>query len=300
MLAIEVFIKIYKLIIQVTIVTMKLIADSGSTKTDWYIIDDGVDIKKVLTKGINPFYQTTEEIFENLALNFPSLGKQVDEILFYGAGCANEEKNKVVEDAIRTFFSPKKIFVASDLLGAARSLCQDKEGIACILGTGSNSCHYNNGEIIKNVSPLGYKLGDEGSGAVIGEKLVSDILKKQLSAATIEMFFDRYKVSPSEIINNVYGRAFPNRYQAQFTKFIADNIYIEELENIVIYCFEEFVRRNLLQYDGLKSLKTYYTGSIGFHFKEQLIKVADKNKLIIGAITKSPMEGLVKFHNYAK
>lgn len=275
---------------------MKLIADSGSTKTDWCLIYDDSSMERILTPGINPFYQTTLEIVTNLEEGFPNIDGTIHELFFYGAGCANEEKNRIVENAIFEFFAVEEVFVASDLLGAARSLCQDGEGIACILGTGSNSCHYRDGDIIKNVSPLGYKLGDEGSGAVIGEKLVSDVLKKQLSAATIEMFFDRYKITPTEIIDNVYRKTFPNRYLAQFTKFIADNIHIAELENIVLYCFDEFVRRNLLQYDGLSTLKTYYTGSIGYHFKEQLIKTAEKNKLMIGDITKSPMEGLIKFH----
>jgi N-acetylglucosamine kinase-like BadF-type ATPase len=279
---------------------MKLIADSGSTKTDWYITSKEGAVKKISTHGINPFYQTISEIVTSLEKDFPNIEGDIEEIFFYGAGCANKEKCTVVKNAICEYFNIEKVLVASDLLGAARSLCQEKEGIACILGTGSNSCHYKAGEIVKNVSPLGYKLGDEGSGAVIGEKLVSNVLKKQLSAATIEMFFERYKITPSEIIDNVYRTTFPNKYLAQFTKFIADNIHIAELENIVLFCFEEFVRRNLLQYDGLYYLTTYYTGSVGYHFKEQLIKTAEKNKLIVGGITKSPMEGLIKYHNHVK
>ncbi|MDF1550027.1 MAG: ATPase [Bacteroidales bacterium] len=276
---------------------MKIIADSGSTKTEWSLIDDKGNRNTVITAGINPFYQSTQEILENLQQDFSIRSTNVQEIFFYGAGCANPEKNKIVENALSAFFKAERIVVESDLLGAARSLCQDKEGIVCILGTGSNSCYYNGNKIEKNVSPLGYKLGDEGSGAVIGEKLIADILKKQLSEETIKLFFETYKILPSEIMDNVYQKKFPNRYLAQFTKFITEHIDIKELEDIVLFCFGEFVRRNLKQYANLHALQAHFTGSVAFYFQAQLKKTAIKNNLIIGNITKSPMEGLIKYHN---
>ncbi len=276
---------------------MKLIADSGSTKTEWCLVNNDKSTRKIITSGINPFYQSTHEILQNLHDDFPAIKASIDEIFFYGAGCGNIEKNKMVENALKNFFNSVKITINSDLLGTARSLCQEREGIACILGTGSNSCKYNGKYIEKNVSPLGYYLGDEGSGAIIGKKLVADILKNQLSSTTIELFFDTYKTKVSEIMENVYKKKFPNRYLAQFTKFISNNIEIEELERIVLFCFDEFVKRNLLQYDNIQNLKTNFVGSVAYYFNKQLKKIMDKNHLAIGIITQVPMEGLRKYHN---
>ncbi len=276
---------------------MIIIADSGSTKTDWCVLESNKVYQSVKTIGINPYYQSDKDILKGLQQDFRISFKDVEQIYFYGAGCANAEKTELVKKALSQFFNTNNITVNSDLLGAAKSLCQDDEGIACIMGTGSNSCHYKAGRIIKNVAPLGYRLGDEGSGAVIGEKLVSDILKKQLSASTIKMFFDKYQVTADEIINNVYTKNFPNRYLAKFTKFISENLHIKELENIVLSCFDNFIQRNLMQYDKIIQLKVHFTGSIAFHFKNQLEKNMNKYGLSIGKITKSPMEGLILYHN---
>ncbi len=275
---------------------MILIADGGSTKTDWCLQVGNDQYERIKTSGINPYYQSEEEIANSLMQEFSLPKTQIEQIFFYGAGCANAKKNAIVQSALNQCFKTKNIEINSDLLGAARSLCQEEEGIACIMGTGSNSCHYKGGKIVKNVSPLGYRLGDEGSGAVIGEKLVSDILKKQLSASTTEMFFARYQITADEIIENVYRKKFPNRYLAQFTKFIFDNPHIKELEDIVLFCFDDFVRRNLLQYDRIMKIKVNFTGSIAFHFQPQLLKTMQKYKLTIGKISSAPMEGLMAYH----
>ncbi len=275
---------------------MEIIADSGSTKTDWCIYDQTNQLERVKTTGINPYYQSHDEILNSLRNEFSSSHKSVEKIFFYGAGCANDKKNAIVKAALSQYFHTDNILVNSDLLGAARSLCQNNEGIACIMGTGSNSCHYQNGAIVKNVAPLGYRLGDEGSGAVIGEKLVSDILKKQLSVSTTEMFFARYQITADEIIENVYRKKFPNRYLAQFTKFISDNLHIKELENIVLFCFDNFIERNLLQYDRIMKLDVNFTGSIAFYFQKQLKECLDKYDITIGKISKSPIDGLILYH----
>ncbi len=279
---------------------MVIIADSGSTKTDWCVLKNNKLCEYAKTIGINPYYQTTKDILTGLQQDFKLSFSNIKQIYFYGAGCANATKNKIVKSALNQFFNTANITVNSDLLGAAKSLCQEEEGIACIMGTGSNSCHYKTGRIIKNVAPLGYRLGDEGSGAVIGEKLVSDILKKQLSTSTIEMFFEKYKITVDEIIENVYTKNFPNRYLAQFTKFISENIHIEELENIVLFCFDDFIKRNLMQYDKLAELKVHFTGSVAFYFKNQLEKSMTKYRLSIGKITQSPIDGLILYHKRTK
>ncbi len=279
---------------------MVLIADSGSTKTEWCLLSKGSILNKCITKGINPFYQTSANILQNLREEYTLNNTKPQAIHFYGAGCANEEKNNIVRKALLEFFGDVHITVDSDLMAAARSLCTHTEGIACILGTGSNSCHYDGVTIVENVSPLGFIVGDEGSGAVIGKKLVADLLKKQLPNTIIELFFKTYKTNQAEILDKIYKQPFPNRYLAQYTKFISENIHLPELENLLIVSFKEFIERNLLQYENISQLKINFTGSIAFHFKEQLEKALAHFNLQLGSISQAPMEGLIAYHNELK
>ena len=203
---------------------MILIADSGSTKTCWCVVSNGELLSQVITDGINPFYQTDLEIIALLDTQLiPKLENiEIDQIYFYGAGCSFPEKKVLVSRALVRFFSNAMIEIQSDLLGAARSLFQHKKGIACILGTGSNSCFYNGVEIVENVSPLGFILGDEGSGAVLGKLFVADCLKNQLPVALKEKFLSKYDLTPAIILDNVYKKPFPNRFLAQFTPFLLE------------------------------------------------------------------------------
>ncbi len=276
---------------------MILIADSGSTKTDWLLTsEDGKTENSCTTKGINPFYQNSDEILVLLQNELAIPTDKVNQIHFYGAGCANEEKNKLVQTALNVFIPKAEANIYSDLLGAAHALCGNQQGIACILGTGSNSCLYNGKTIVHNVSPLGYIIGDEGSGAVIGKLLISDILKKQLPHPIIETFFNEYNTSRDEILNHIYKQPFANRYLAQFSKFIYKNIHYPELETIVINSFNSFISRNLLQYNDIKYHKIHFTGSIAYYFKEQLSNTLQNYNLTLGNIYKSPMNGLAKYH----
>ncbi|MCG8580117.1 MAG: ATPase [Bacteroidales bacterium] len=276
---------------------MILIADSGSTKTEWCLTSNGSIISKCITKGINPFYQTSADILQNLKEEYTLNNTKPQKIHFYGAGCANEEKNNIVKKALTEFFHIDDITIDSDLKGAAHSLCQKKEGIACILGTGSNSCLYDGQNISHNVSPLGFIIGDEGSGAVLGKKLMGDILKNQLPESIIELFFNKYNTTPAEILDNIYKKPFPNRYLAQYTRFLSENIYLKEIEAIVLQAFDEFIVRNLRQYAHAEELNIHFTGSIAFHFKAQLEKALTKHNLKLGTISQAPMEGLVEYHN---
>lgn len=275
---------------------MILVADSGTTKTEWCTISDRGTSETVVTPGINPFYQETENISAILHKEFTA-AKKFDAIYFYGTGCINQKKQDVVKKALLKVFETEHIFIGSDLLAAAHSLCQDKPGFACILGTGSNSCYYNGSEIVANVSPLGFILGDEGSGAVLGKKLIGDVLKKQLPQFLIDDFFETYHTSAAEILENVYKKPFPSRYLAGYTKFLSKNIKHPEIENIVSTGFGEFVTRNLLQYPEIDRTPIHFTGSIAFYFEEQLRKVIDKQHLILGNIERTPMTGLVRYHN---
>lgn len=276
---------------------MILVADGGSTKTEWKIISEGIPSESIITSGLNPFFLTGQEIYFHLKKELGSLsGKSFSKVFFYGTGCNSVLKENIIRGAIEKLLSPRDIFVGSDLLGAARSLCQDAPGIACIIGTGSNSCYYDGSAIVSNVSPLGYILGDEGGGAVIGRKLVSAVLKKQVPAKVIDRFFETYKLTPAEILENVYMKPFPNRFLGQFARFISSNIDIPELQDIITSSFDEFIKRNVLQYPEAKILPVNFTGSIAYHFRPFLVDLLNKNNLKTGIITSSPIEELIKYH----
>ncbi len=276
---------------------MILVADSGSTKTSWVLADKETGRKlSCKTQGINPFYQNFDEIHTLLDSEFSLEKSKVSEIAFYGAGCANAEKNLIVERALRVFFDIEKISISSDLLGAARSLCKHSSGIVAILGTGSNSCLYDGKDIVKTISPLGFILGDEGSGAVLGRKLVADVLKNQLPEMTISNFYNMFGQTAAQIMENVYRQPFPNRYLASFTIFLSKYIEEEPLLNLVKVSFTEFFERNIKQYDE-SSIKTIsFTGSIAWHFRDVLGLCAKDCGYQIGSVIKDPVEGLVNYH----
>jgi len=276
---------------------MILIADSGSTKTEWKIIGEGKAHESLFSKGINPFFLSDEGIFELLESELGNLkDEKIEAIFYYGTGCNSEIRNNTVRSALNRFFITDRIFIGSDLLGAARSLCQDSPGIACIMGTGSNSCFYNGKEIVANVSPLGYILGDEGGAAVLGRKLISGVLKKQVPAHIIIKFFDVYELTPAEILENVYMKPFPNRFLGQFSKFLSANIDIPELKAIVTSSFDEFIIRNVLQYPESGKFPVNFTGSIAIHFRSLLEDTLRAYRLRPGIFSITPMENLVRYH----
>lgn len=276
---------------------MILIADSGSTKTEWKIINREMPIDSVFTAGINPYFLPMDEIFLLLRRELKEYeGREFDKIYFYGTGCNSESKNNTVREAIGKFCKASEIFIGTDLLGAARSLCQNEPGIACIMGTGSNSCYYDGSSIAANVSPLGYILGDEGGGAVLGRKLISAVLKKQVPAEVINLFFETYKLTPQEILESVYMKPFPNRFLGQFAKFYSANKDIVELREILTVSFEEFIVRNILQYRLAGTLPVHFTGSISFHFRQIIEDLLTQFNLTAGKFTLSPMTDLIKYH----
>jgi len=278
---------------------MKLIADSGSTKTHWCVIEDKKILKEIFTKGINPFYQSKEEIENELRTNLvPFISEYlINEIHFYGAGCAFEEQKKLISHIFQPFYPKASIKVESDLLAAARSLFGYKKGIACILGTGSNSCLYDGEKIVMNVPPLGFILGDEGSGAVLGKKLVADVLKNQLPQELSTNFLSQYHLNIEIILENVYKKPFPNRYLAQFTPFLKENIQHPSIHNIVYTAFNDFFIRNISQYLSKENVPVAFVGSIAFHFSEILKKVASEKQIVISMIRQQPMEGLITYHS---
>ncbi len=276
---------------------MILLADSGSTKTHWVVLNSDKIENEVFTDGINPFYQTESEIEELIQTQLINKLNDavVSSIFFYGAGCSFDEKKMMVRNALAIHFGEINIEIESDLLGAARGLFQHEQGIACILGTGSNSCYYNGIEIISNVSPLGFILGDEGSGAVLSKIFMADCLKNQVSEEIKTVFFEKHQLTTAVVLENVYKKPFPNRYLAQFTPFLSENINHPEVRSIVYNSFVAFFERNVQQYFYQK-LITSFVGSVAFHLRPILAEAALHCGITIGKIEKSPMTGLMEFH----
>ena len=277
---------------------MILIADSGSTKTEWCLSTQGRIKQRILTAGMNPFFQTEEDIVAEIKKNlYPQIQDEtIDTIYFYGAGCAFPDKNDLVEKAIQTNFPDASIFIHSDLLGAARSLCQHSKGIACILGTGSNSCLYDGENILDHVSPLGFILGDEASGAVLGRQFVGDCLKRQIPKSLQNAFLDYYKLTPAMIMEQVYKQPFPNRFLAQFTRFMAEHLDEPCIKVLIYDQMRIFMQRNVMNYKEHEDILIHCTGSIAWHFKDILKGAAQSLDLHLGTITQAPMEGLLAYH----
>ena len=276
---------------------MILIADSGSTKTDWCVVGQGQLVRQIVTKGMNPFFQSEEEIENEIATALiPHLKTNVlDAVYFYGAGCV-PDKVPMMYNALSTHLNTKNgIEVNTDMLAVARGLCGHKPGIACIMGTGSNSCFYDGEKIVSNVSPLGFILGDEGSGAVLGKLLVGDMLKNQMTPELKEKFLNKTGLTPPEIIDRVYRQPFPNRFLASLSPFIAQHLEEPGIRQLVLDSFIAFFRRNVMQYDYTQ-YPVHFIGSVAHCYREILQEAAQETGIRIGKILQSPMEGLILYH----
>lgn len=277
---------------------MILIADSGSTKTDWCIVENGVPLQQIYTKGTNPFFQSEEEISNEIAtVLLPQLKtNELDAVYFYGAGCGFPDKIETMHRAITKHLKVKgEVEVSTDMLAAARGLCGHSAGIACIMGTGSNSCYYDGKAIIANVSPLGFILGDEGSGACLGKLLVGDLLKNQMTPELKEQFLTQFSLTPADIIDHVYRKPFPNRFLASLSPFLFQNLNEPCIRTLVLDSIKAFLKRNVMQYD-YRHYKVHFIGSVAFYYKELLAEAAQETGIQLGTIIKSPMEGLIEYH----
>lgn len=281
---------------------MILIADCGSTKIDWCLLNGNKVEKQIFTLGMNAVMLTEEEIRSRLATEpVPELEQylpQIEAVYFYGAGCISPAVCGNVARAIKANIpAATTIEVYSDLLAAARALCGHNAGIACILGTGSNSCYYDGKAIVANVSPLGFIIGDEGSGAVLGKLFLGDVLKNQLPAEIATEFLNEYSLDLLTIIQRIYREPQPNRFLASVTPFISKHIDVPEIHALVLGAFTAFFRRNICQYPGYDSYPINFVGSIAHYFRPVLAEAAAAAGCTIGTIIKSPMEGLVKYHS---
>lgn len=278
---------------------MILISDSGSTKTDWVFLDNGAVHLQVKTQGLNPTQQSSERIAEILRQELlPQLsGETPQTIYFYGAGCAYTEANSRIRKALETTFPQTAgIEINSDLLAAARALCGNEEGIACILGTGSNSCYYNGKEIKDNIPPLGFILGDEGSGATLGRLLINGCLKRQLPQEICSKFLKQYDLDIAKILEKVYHEPMPGRFLASLTPFLYENRKHPEIHTMLVKCFIQFFQNNSMAYRR-SWLPIHIVGSIGKWFNEEIKEAAESLALSIGKIVESPMKGLIEYHS---
>ncbi len=274
---------------------MKLIADSGSTKTSWAVVDDK-ETKMIGTAGINPAVQSEDTIMCTLHEMVSRLTDGPREIYFYGAGCRGKA-SLLMEHCLRQAFpDAETIFVESDLLGAARALFGVEEGIACILGTGSNSCLYDGKVITANVPPLGYILGDEGSGAALGKMFFNALFKGDLPEELKNMYLEETHQTYDDVIRRVYREQNANRYLASASLFLANHLDVRPLVDIVEQNFEQFFVKNVRKYGRLDS-PVAAVGSIAFAYSEIFNKVASRHGYQVTRVIKEPIDALVGYHS---
>ena len=277
---------------------VKLIADCGATKGEWCLINNGKK-KTIITQGISPYFLNTEQIIDLLQKELkPKLKNiEVGEVFYYGTGCANPTNVKSVKKAISKVFAGAKIEVTHDLMAAARALCGREKGVACILGTGSNSCYYDGKRIVKNSPGLGYVLGDEGSGAYLGRKVIQYYLYGTFDYELRGRFDLTYTTNAAEILENVYKKPLPNRYLAGFAKFLAENRGHYMIENIIEDGINDFFFNHLCKYRETWTMPVHFAGSIAFGFKDVVQQLCNSYEFELGKVMKNPMEGLVAYHS---
>jgi glucosamine kinase len=280
---------------------MILIADSGSTKTDWRFVNENGEIHQYKTTGFNPYFQTTGDIVKELTGSLvPAMSEEAHKpglaVHFYGAGCSSEAKCKVVYEAIAEVFPRAKVNVEHDLLAAARALCGAGEGIAAILGTGSNSCYYDGKEIRDNVFSLGFILGDEGSGAYLGKKLLQCHLYRELPPELEEKFSSTYRHTREDILDSIYKKPLPSRFLASFSPFLQRNIHHPFISRLIYDGIDDFFRHHITKYDRHREVSFNCVGSVGYHYSDILKKVAGDRGIQVGNIIETPIAALTLYH----
>jgi len=276
---------------------MKIIAESSSTRTEWALVDGTEIVEHAFTTGLNPFFQTRREISHAVRLELPEafFRRRWEHVYFYGAGCSSKEKNKIMESSLIAQFKTP-VTVQSDLLGAARGLLVRRPGLACILGTGSNSCLYDGSEIVKNVAPLGFILGDEGSGAYLGKTFIADMLKGLAPTSLTQAFYEKYEVTPNMLMDEVYTSPLPNRTLSRYSAFLAEHTGEQYVYDLIYDAFMRFFRRNIWAYP-YKENPICFVGSTCVLFKDILLKVAADYGAEVEKVIRYSMPGLIEYHS---
>lgn len=279
-----------------------LIADSGSTKTDWCLVHEGKEVKHYKTSGFNPYLQSKEDIAAILKIELPTdqITPKPDKIFYYGAGTSSKEKKQWLSDIMISHFGIPEIDVQGDLLAAARAMCGNTKGIICILGTGSSSCYFN-GEKIKEQQPsLGYIAGDEGSGNYMGKRILQYYAYGTLDEELRMAFELKFGTDLREIINKLYHEPYPNRYLASFVSLLTENRGHYMVENLIEDCLNDFFSCSILKYRQSWKYPLHFIGSVAWEFREIIASICDQYELEIGKIAKSPIDGLIKYHTEGK
>lgn len=273
-----------------------LIADSGATKTEW-CYTTGQDFKTVYTEGLNPYYHTTESIVSVIEDNLlPELDEQVDKIFFYGAGCDSKEKDKIVRKALIESFGDVNLHLYHDLLGAARACFKSEPGIACILGTGSNSCLYDGDKIIEHIPSLAFILGDEGSAGYFGKKLINKYFRYEIPDDLREDLEQNYNMSLEYINGELYNGAQKSRFIASYGSFLGEHDDHPFIREMLYEGFDSFISRIILKYTNATDYEVRFIGSVAFAHQEMIKDILQEYSLKPGEFIRNPMERLVEFH----
>jgi glucosamine kinase len=276
---------------------IKLIADSGATKAEWCLLKSGKR-KTIFTQGISPYFLNSEQIGELLqkALVPKLKNEKIDEVYYYGTGCADPANAKIIKDAIKRIFTKAHIEVTHDLMAAARSSCGKNKGMVANLGTGSFCCFYNGKTITRQSPGIGYILGDEGSGAYLGKKVIQYFLYDTFDEDLQARFNAKYNTDRANILDNVYKKPFANRYLASFALFLAENRGHFMIENIIEDGLNDFFFTHLCKYREIWTHPVNFVGSIAFGFKDVLQQLCNSYEFELGTVIKNPMEGLAAYH----
>jgi glucosamine kinase len=274
-----------------------LLADSGSTKTEWTLLDNNMVVRSLYTEGINP-NQASDEVIARMLLKTELRSLQPTHIYFYGSGCGSATGKAIVRNALEAIFAHVQIYIESDLVAAARALCGTEKGIVAILGTGSSSCLYDGTKIIEQRPSLGFILGDEGSGAVLGKMFIRKLLYGELSKEVTERFYEEFPIDKDAIIARVYREPYPNRFLATFAGFIAQYKHTAAVNEIIRENFNGFIRSHVYPYTNAKAVPINFTGSIAHYFGEELMGLLQWNGFTPGRVEQSPMQGLIRYHQH--
>ncbi|HMI66757.1 MAG TPA: hypothetical protein VK517_12000 [Cyclobacteriaceae bacterium] len=276
---------------------MILIADSGGSKMDWRMLNQDGTIGQAYCAGFNPYYQPVSDLRKNIeAVVLPVIREPVTKIFYYGAGLSSDKNRETIQSAFASYFADAKIEVGWDLLAAARALCGNEPGIACILGTGSNSCLYDGKNIIGNVANLGWILADEASGTDMGKRLIFDYFREEMPKTLAAQFHNRFPFSVEEVLEKVYQGEKPSAFLASFSKFIFQHLKEPYCYQLVYRCFADFYENNVMKYENYATLKVHFTGSIAFYFSDVLRQVANDKGIIVKNILEGPIAGLALYH----
>jgi len=277
---------------------MILIADSGSTKTSWILTDGEKIIKNITTVGYNPYYYKGDSLLDIMKVELLPLidGDSIEKVFFYGSGCSSDINCTMVKSGLWQLFPNALVEVNHDLFGAAVALLKKNEGIACILGTGSNSCYWDGKKIIQNVPSVGYLLGDEGSGTYIGMKLLKGILEDRAPSDIIKIFYNKYNISFEGVLNEIYNKPKPNVFISAISIFAQENIDNYWVRNVIKQSFIDFIENQIMQYSNFQNLQVSFLGSIAYYFRDILIETCNENDINVDIIIKDPIESLFLYH----